>query len=79
MYINVSSYQGKAKGEESDSLKRGIKVDKRHSHCRLITSQPVSNVLTVRVILDFAQAMVLSRKILKDKKVFVSHQTKSFQ
>lgn len=79
MYINVSSYQGKAKGEKSDSLKRGIKVDKRHSHCRLITSQPVSKVLTVRVILDFAQAMVLSRKILNDKKVFVSHQTKNFR
>lgn len=27
MYINVSSYQGKAKGEKSDFLKRGIKVE----------------------------------------------------
>lgn len=79
MYINVSSYQGKAKGEKSDSLKGGIKVDERHSHCRLITSQPVSKVLTVLLIFDSAQATVLSRKILKNKKVFVSHQTKNFQ
>lgn len=53
MYINVSSYQGKAK-EKSDSLKWEIKADKRHSHCRLITSQPVSKVLTAGVILNFA-------------------------
>lgn len=36
----------KQKEKKSDPLEQEIKVDKRQSHCTLITSQAVSKVLT---------------------------------
>lgn len=51
MYVNVGSYQSKAK--KSNSLKLEIKLDKHNSHCRLITPSPNTKVLTLRVLLNF--------------------------